>query len=193
MHNIIIIIQKVLNYSFDIIVHKRINNFSNNLPSLEFQLISIIYRFKSCIKQNLIIITIIVIIYTGVYVIYIQYANRSYIQNIGAEFVSEDVMQPERAISHPRTQNKGPIFSIQDLLACYIQYIVYMMATSAAQCAHGRNIQDSPHQRDDVTIILFIIIFIYKLYIYMYIYFLFSFMCRWISFIFFSCCIFGYQ
>ena len=35
-------------------------------------------------------------------------------QNTGPELVSKDVIKPEpaRAISHPRTQNKGPIFSI---------------------------------------------------------------------------------
>ena len=42
--------------------------------------------------------------------------------------ISDSVIQPEpaRAISHSRTQNEGPICSIQDLhvLAYYTQYIV---------------------------------------------------------------------
>ena len=58
-----------------------------------------------------------------IYVIYKynrSYANRSYIRNIGPEFVSKDV-----------------IYIAQ---ACILYRIYCMMVTSPAQCAHGRSI-----------------------------------------------------
>ena len=55
----------------------------------------------------------------------------------------------------------GYITSLDTKLRCYIGpvsvlYTIYcMMVRSPAWCTHRRSIYNSPHQRDDVTIILY--------------------------------------